>query len=79
MTNDYVLLCTGPAGAEKLAVWTTGEPHTIQLEVARQGQRGPSGVSSDGSQFTPKVDGAKLLLDLASAPRYVTLHGASLK
>ena len=77
--RDYVLLCTGPAGVEKVAVWTTGEPHTVQLEVARQGQRGPSGVSSDGSQFTPEVDRGKLLLDLASAPRYVTLHGVSLK
>jgi hypothetical protein len=26
-TNDYLLLCTNSAGAQKLAAWTSGEPH----------------------------------------------------
>jgi polysaccharide biosynthesis protein PslG len=77
--QDYVLLCAEPAGAQKLAVWTTGERHTVRLDVKSPGVGGLPGMTSAGSQFTAGVESGKLVLELVSAPQYVTLRGAALK
>jgi hypothetical protein len=74
--EDYVLLCTGPAGADKLAAWTLGQPHRIALPLTATGSNPPTAVSSQGESFSPKVDSSQLLLELGAAPQYVALAGA---
>ena len=44
--EDYVLLCAGPAGADKLAAWTLGQPHRIALPLTAAGSNPPTAVSS---------------------------------
>jgi hypothetical protein len=77
--KDYVLLCTGATGPKKLVAWTVGEPHPVRFEISLLGRNQFSGATSDGGYFTPKVDSGELVLDLGSAPQYVTLRGAALK
>jgi polysaccharide biosynthesis protein PslG len=78
-SKDYVLLCGGPAGGKKVAAWTLGEPHSVTLPVTLLGRNRLTGVTGDGARFTPKIDSGRLVLDLGSAPKYVTLKGAALK
>jgi polysaccharide biosynthesis protein PslG len=77
--KDYLLLCAGPSGGKKLAAWTIGEPHQVQLRLSLLGRNRLRGTASKGDHFTPTVKSGHLVLDLASAPQYVTLRGASLK
>ena len=77
--KDYVLLCTGPALHTKLVAWTTGDPRPVNLEITLSGRNQLSGVAGNGEPFTPRFDSGRLILDLASAPQYVTLGGAALK
>jgi hypothetical protein len=77
--KDYVLLCTNPAGGQKLAAWTLGEPHPISLEISLKGATKPTAVSGKGEPLTLKDESGRLWLDLASLPRYVSLGEASLK
>jgi hypothetical protein len=32
--QDYVLLCENAAGVRKIAAWTTGEPHSVPVEIS---------------------------------------------
>ena len=77
--KDYVLLCTGPALHTKLVAWTTGDPRPVNLEITLSDRNQLSGVAGNGEAFTPRFDSGRLILDLASAPQYVTLGGAALK
>jgi polysaccharide biosynthesis protein PslG len=77
--KDYVLLCRGPSGASKVAAWTVAEPHQVELQLSLLGRNRVQGMTSKGDRFTPTVKSGHLVLDLGSAPQYVTLRGASLK
>ena len=77
--KDYVLLCTGPGGRKKLAVWTTGEPHPVKLDVELFGRNRITGTTGNGDPFTPSINSGHLALDVAAAPKYVTLRGAVLR
>ena len=77
--KDYLLLCTNPAGGQKLAAWTLGEPHTVSLETSRKGGTKPTAVSGKGEPLTLKDESGRLWLDLASLPQYVSLGKATLK
>jgi hypothetical protein len=77
--EDYVLLCAGTTGPKKLVAWTVGEPHPVKLGLTLLGRNRLTGGASDGGYFTPKVDSGTLVLDLGSAPQYLTLRGAALK
>jgi hypothetical protein len=77
--KDYLLLCANKAGAQKLAVWTLGEPHPASLDIKLKGEKHLAGVGGSGEGFTPKFDAGRLLLELVSAPQYVTLRKAVLK
>jgi hypothetical protein len=70
---DYVLLCTGPNGKEKLAVWTTGEAHSITFSVDVPGEAKLHAVASDAQMVEAKLEGGKVTLNAASAPVYLTL------
>jgi beta-xylosidase len=77
--KDYVLLCTNPAGGQKLAAWTLGEPHPVSLEISLKGGTKPTAVSGKGESLTLKVESGRLWLNLASLPQYGSLGEASLK
>jgi len=77
--KDYVLLCTNPAGGQKLAAWTLGEPHPASLDIELRGAAKLTGVAGNGEAFAPKIELGRLLLELTSAPQYVTLGKAGLK
>jgi hypothetical protein len=71
--KDYALLCQNPAGGQKLAAWTLGEPHPVSLAISLEGETKPTAVSGNGEPLTPKIESGRLSLELAAAPQYVTL------
>jgi polysaccharide biosynthesis protein PslG len=77
--KDYVLLCANPAGEQKLAAWTLSEPHPASLEITLRGGAKLTAVAGNGEAISPKVDLGRLVLELTSAPQYVTLGKAGLK
>jgi polysaccharide biosynthesis protein PslG len=77
--KDYVLLCQNPAGGQKLAAWTLGEPHPVSLDISLKGETKPAVVSGKGERLTPKIDSGGLSLELGSAPQYVTLGETTLR
>ena len=77
--QDFVLLCSRKTGGQKLAAWTLEEPHEVSLEISAQGEANLKMVSGSGLGSTAKVDSGRLVLELKSAPQYVTLGQAVLK
>ncbi|MGO8930867.1 MAG: cellulase family glycosylhydrolase [Limisphaerales bacterium] len=77
--KDYVLLCTSRAGGQKLAAWTLAGPHEVSLDINLMGDNNFKAVNRNGETSTPKVDSGRLVLELKSAPQYVTLGKAVLK
>jgi polysaccharide biosynthesis protein PslG len=77
--KDYMLLCASQAGGQELAAWTLGEPHEVSLEINLNGEDNLKAVSGNGEASTAKVDSGRLLLELKSAPQYVTLGKAVLR
>jgi len=78
--RDYVLLCTGRAvRSNKLAAWTVGDPHRVKLKLNLWGRNRLTGTAGNGAQFAPATDSGHLILELASAPQYITLRGAALE
>lgn len=77
--QDYVLLGANPQGEQKLAAWTLGDPHAVGIEVRLKGKHLPAAVSGQGERLTPKYESGRLVLDLATAPQYVTLGKQAFK
>jgi hypothetical protein len=77
--KDFVLLCEVTGGPPMLVAWTTGDPHPINQAISLLGRNRLAGMLSNGDQFKPRVDSGELVLQLASAPQYVTLRGAAVK
>jgi hypothetical protein len=77
--QDYALLCTNNAGAQKLAAWTLDEPHQASLEISPQGNGNLVATNGSGERLPSKPASSRLLLQLKSAPQYVTLGKAALK
>jgi hypothetical protein len=77
-TQDYVLVCTNAARESKLAVWTTGEPHSVSLAITPSDARF-TGITGNGEVFMPKVESGRLQIDLAPSPKYVTLGKAQVQ
>jgi hypothetical protein len=77
--QDYVLLCANKAGAQKLAAWTLGEPHSTSLEIKLKGKELITAMDGSGDRFLPKIESDRLSLELVSAPQYVTLGKTVLK
>jgi hypothetical protein len=76
--KDFMLLCTSRAGGQKLAAWTLVEPHEVSLEINLKGEANLKAVSGNGDGATLKIDSGRLVLELKSAPQYVTLGKADL-
>ena len=72
-TPDYLLVFTDPAGKEKLAAWTAGEPHEVSVQLGGPGGGELPAVRSNGDRFTLKVGAGQVTLSLGPAPQYVSL------
>jgi len=72
--QDFVLLLADKAGRSKLAAWTLGRPHAVASGLQRAGK--VSGVTIFGEPYTPRDSEKGLMLDLAAAPKYLTLEAS---
>ena len=70
--EDWVLLLVNAAGDQKLAAWTTGQPHSLRV-AGGVAAAGVSAVDGQGQPLPIKATGDILTLDLQTAPQYVTL------
>ncbi len=77
--KDYVFVCAGPLGRQKLVAWTLGQPHQVSVEIEPRPARILPTFNTQGERLTPKMDGSRLLLELGPGPQYVTLGGARVK
>ena len=66
--KDYLLIFTNYHD-QKLAAWTTGEPHQVKASFGVP--KGLTGVDGMGKAFTPKIEDGKLVIDLEPLPKYV--------
>jgi hypothetical protein len=71
--QDYAVLCTSGNDAQKIAVWTVGEPHAVQLTVSAKEGSVIRRVSGKGETSSGKVESGKLALELTQLPQYVTV------
>ncbi len=71
--DDYVLDCEDSSGSHKLAAWTTGDSHTITINLPYKGAAAITAINGDGANYTPKREGDHLSLELSSMPKYITL------
>ena len=76
--QDYVVLCTGDKGTQKLAAWTLGDAHVVNLNVTANDGTALPMVSGKGERSVAKVYSGKLTLELTGLPRYLTLDGVRL-
>ena len=69
--KDYLLVLTDSRGAQKLAAWTLGEPHSIAIRIKAVGKTGT--VDSTGQDLAFKLEGNQLLFGVTAAPLYISL------
>ena len=79
--KDFVLILTGAKEDSKLAAWTTGEPHSITLNLKSQAPLPRALQTTTRWTRVDVVDiqNGSFVLELASMPRYVTLGEMKLK
>jgi hypothetical protein len=73
--QDYAVLCTSGDGPQKIAAWTLGDAHAVQLGVSAKEGSAIRRVSGKGEVSLGKVDSGKLALELTQLPQYITLDG----
>jgi hypothetical protein len=71
--GDWVLRLVNSAGEERLAGWTTGEKHLVQVPAGNLRPGGVAGMKSDGAAFEAKVVSGHVGLELEPAPIYAGL------
>jgi hypothetical protein len=73
--SDYVLLLVNAEGDQKLAAWTTGQPHTLGVPLVPGSKETKAEVlAGDGALATDaKIAHDRLMLDLAAPPQFVRL------
>ena len=74
--RDYVLVCADATGGQKLAAWTTGEPHSVSVKLSPAEPAGILVVDSQGATTEAKLGSGHLILELTAAPQYVRLAKA---
>ncbi len=77
--DDYVLFLADADGDQKLAAWTTVQPHAVELELALPSSDDVIGCDGQGHSIQTQVRQGKLTLDLKDAPQYLTLKTPSPK
>jgi polysaccharide biosynthesis protein PslG len=71
--EDYVLLLKNAAGDQKIAAWTTGQPHAIDLPVAVSSTQDATVVDGLGQEQQLQVEAEKPRLQLTALPQYLSL------
>lgn len=71
---DFVLVLTNAEETTKLAAWTTGENHTVNMAL----EHGASvnklpWINGNGDSGTLDIKGGKFACELTSTPEYITL------
>lgn len=72
-TNNFILHLVNDSGETKLAVWTVGEAHTIQLPAASPFASHPVGIKGTGESFSVQVEDGKWVLEVEQLPKYITV------
>ncbi len=78
-TNDFVLVLTNAAGGTKLAAWTLGESHAINLPLPAAAAREISVVDGGGQAGAVETKDGSVTLSISGMPSYVTLGRAKLR
>jgi len=71
--KDYAILFEQSSGQQKVAAWTTGEPHTVGVEFSAKEVKGATGKNGIGESANPKIDSGRLVLELTGLPQFITL------
>ncbi len=77
--QDFVLVLTNSKGETKLAAWTTGEDHSVTLDLKPTSATELSFAQGTGERGTAKIDRNRFTMGLAAAPKYILLKQAELK
>jgi polysaccharide biosynthesis protein PslG len=72
--KDYLLVFVNSSGGCKMAVWTTGKPHSCSVEMPFKSAQSIGGLDGLGRSYTPGVEDGRLLLHLDHVPKYITLR-----
>jgi hypothetical protein len=73
-TNDFVLVLTNSAAEFKLSAWTTTtNTHTVTFNPNISGITGTKAVTATGEATEVSGTGGQLRIELAAAPKYITL------
>ena len=78
-TNDFVLVLTNAAGETRLAAWTLGESHAINLPLPAAAAREISVVDGSGRAGAVETKDGSVTLSISGMPRYVNLGRAKLQ
>jgi hypothetical protein len=70
---DYVLVLADPEGRKKLAGWTIGEPHAVEVALSIANPAGLVKVDSTGASVPAKTEAGRLVFDLTASPQYIRL------
>ena len=68
--KDYVLVFAAADGKQKLAAWTTSEPHRIKVKLTGKTGRA-TGTTAKGEPFAPQIDAGECSLYLTGSPKYL--------
>ncbi|MBI4326896.1 MAG: cellulase family glycosylhydrolase [Chloroflexi bacterium] len=71
--QDFVLLCANAAREQKLAAWTLAAPHPATIDLGLGVESKLPVVVGTVQSPAPKIEGKRLVLDLAPLPKYVPL------
>lgn len=71
--EDFILCMMNEEGEVKYAGWTTGQPHTVTLTAHSPKPLRVASCTGEISEL--KTENGKLMLNLSTAPQYVTVGG----
>jgi hypothetical protein len=77
--KDYVLLCANADGKQKLAAWTTADPHSAEVQIRHPFEKALHIIRGTAPGFPRQLEKGRLKLDLTSAPQYADLGVATVK
>ena len=77
--KDYVVLCVNPAGQQRLAAWTLGEAHSVNIALVSGGKQTPEAVNLSGDAVALTVESSQVGLPLTAGPLYVNLGSNRVK
>ena len=75
--EDVILLLVNAAGDQKLAAWTTGQAHALELALDAGSPGQVTVVNGQSQALETEVTPGKVLLEMQAAPQYVTFQPRS--